>query len=60
MNIYLDIDGVLIANELNASLHANDFLRKVLTDSSRESSGAHLNLFHSDTEELNNSNIFFV
>jgi hypothetical protein len=32
MNIYLDIDGVLLANELNASLHANDFLRKVLTE----------------------------
>lgn len=30
-NIYLDIDGVLIANEKNPALHANDFLRYVLT-----------------------------
>ena len=32
MNIYLDIDGVLLANDLNPALHANDFLRKVLTE----------------------------
>lgn len=31
MNIYLDIDGVLIANEMHAAMHANDFLRYVLT-----------------------------
>ena len=30
MNIYLDIDGVLLANDWNAANHANDFLRFVL------------------------------
>jgi hypothetical protein len=30
MNIYLDIDGVLLANDLNAANYANDFLRYVL------------------------------
>lgn len=30
MNIYLDIDGVLLANDLNPANHANDFLRYVL------------------------------
>lgn len=30
MNIYLDIDGVLLANDLNAAKHANDFLRLIL------------------------------
>ena len=30
MNIYLDIDGVLLANDWNAANHANDFLRYVL------------------------------
>jgi hypothetical protein len=30
-NIYLDIDGVLLANDLNPANFANDFLRKVLT-----------------------------
>ena len=32
MNIYLDIDGVLIANEMHAAMHANDFLRYILTN----------------------------
>lgn len=32
MNIYLDIDGVLLANDLHAAEHANDFLRKVLNE----------------------------
>lgn len=31
MNIYLDIDGVLLANDLNPANHANEFLRYVLT-----------------------------
>lgn len=31
-NIYLDIDGVLIANEKNPAMHANEFLRYVLTN----------------------------
>ena len=31
MNIYLDIDGVLLANNLNPANHAADFLRYVLT-----------------------------
>ena len=31
MNIYLDIDGVLLANENNASLYADEFLQHVLT-----------------------------
>lgn len=30
MNIYLDIDGVLLANDWNAANHTNDFLRFVL------------------------------
>lgn len=30
MNIYLDIDGVLVANEMHAANFANEFLRKVL------------------------------
>lgn len=30
MNIYLDIDGVLLANDWNAANHANEFLRLVL------------------------------
>lgn len=30
MNIYLDIDGVLLANDLNPANNANDFLRYVL------------------------------
>jgi hypothetical protein len=30
MNIYLDIDGVLLANDLNPANYANDFLRYVL------------------------------
>lgn len=30
MNIYLDIDGVLLANDWNAANHANEFLRFVL------------------------------
>lgn len=29
-NIYLDIDGVLLANDWNAANHANEFLRFVL------------------------------
>lgn len=32
VNIYLDIDGVLLANDLNPANHANDFLRRVLSD----------------------------
>ncbi len=31
MNIYLDIDGVLLANNLNPANHAPDFLKYVLT-----------------------------
>lgn len=31
-NIYLDIDGVLLANDLHAANHANQFLRKVLSE----------------------------
>lgn len=31
-NIYLDIDGVLLANDLNPANHANDFLRRVLAE----------------------------
>lgn len=30
MNIYLDIDGVLLANDLNPANHASEFLRCVL------------------------------
>lgn len=30
MNIYLDIDGVLLANENNAAPHADEFLRTIL------------------------------
>jgi len=30
MNIYLDIDGVLLANENNASAYANEFLQHIL------------------------------
>lgn len=30
MNIYLDIDGVLLANDLNPARHANEFLRYVI------------------------------
>lgn len=30
MNIYLDIDGVLLANESNAAPHADDFLKHIL------------------------------
>jgi hypothetical protein len=32
INIYLDIDGVLLANDLNPANHANEFLRYVLTE----------------------------
>lgn len=32
MNIYLDIDGVLLANDLNTANYANDFLRFVLAE----------------------------
>ncbi len=32
MNIYLDIDGVLLANDLQPANHVKEFLRKVLTD----------------------------
>lgn len=31
MNIYLDIDGVLLANDLNPANYADEFLRLVLT-----------------------------
>lgn len=31
MNIYLDINGVLLANEFSAALYADDFLTHVLT-----------------------------
>lgn len=31
-DIYLDIDGVLLANDLHPANHANEFLRKVLTE----------------------------
>ena len=30
MNIYIDIDGVLLANDLNPAKHANEFLRYVM------------------------------
>ncbi len=30
MNIYLDIDGVLLANEKQAAMHADEFLQAVL------------------------------
>ena len=30
MNIYLDIDGVLLANETNAANHADEFLQTVI------------------------------
>jgi hypothetical protein len=30
MNIYLDIDGVLLANDLNPASHASEFLKVVL------------------------------
>ena len=30
MNVYLDIDGVLLANDNNAANHVHDFLQKVL------------------------------
>lgn len=29
MNVYLDIDGVLLANDLNAANHVHEFLEKV-------------------------------
>ena len=32
VNIYLDIDGVLLANDLNPANHANDFLRRILAE----------------------------
>ena len=32
MDIYLDIDGVLIANEKHPAMHANEFLKYVLTN----------------------------
>ncbi len=32
LNIYLDIDGVLLANDLNPANHANDFLRRILAE----------------------------
>jgi len=32
MNIYLDIDGVLLANELFPALHAAEFIKYVLTN----------------------------
>lgn len=31
-NIYLDIDGVLLANDLNPAKYSNDFVRRVLSD----------------------------
>ena len=31
MNIYLDIDGVLLANENNAAPYADEFLQHILT-----------------------------
>lgn len=31
MDVYLDIDGVLVANDLNAANYANEFLEYVLT-----------------------------
>lgn len=31
MNIYLDIDEVLIANEMYSATHANEFLKYILT-----------------------------
>jgi hypothetical protein len=33
MNIYLDIDGVLLINETNASPYANEFIQAVLKES---------------------------
>lgn len=32
VNIYLDIDGVLLANDLNPANYANDFLRRVINE----------------------------
>ena len=32
VNIYLDIDGVLLANDLNPANRANDFLRHILAE----------------------------
>lgn len=32
MNVYLDIDGVLLANDLNPANYANEFLRHVLKE----------------------------
>lgn len=32
INIYVDIDGVLLANDLSPANYANDFLRRVLND----------------------------
>lgn len=32
MNIYLDIDGVLLANELYPAMHAAEFIKYVLTN----------------------------
>ena len=32
MNIYLDIDGVLLANDLNPAKHASEFLGYILTN----------------------------
>lgn len=32
MNIYLDIDGVLLANDLQPANHVEEFLRKVLAE----------------------------
>ncbi len=32
MNVYLDIDGVLLANDLNPANYANEFLEYVLTN----------------------------
>jgi hypothetical protein len=32
VNIYLDIDGVLLANDLNTANYANEFLRHVLAE----------------------------
>lgn len=30
--VYLDIDGVLLANDLNATLHAKEFIERVVKD----------------------------
>lgn len=35
MNVYLDIDGVLLANDLSPASYADEFLRYVLTKISR-------------------------